>query len=100
MLPVTTVAASWVEAITAAALAADYGGDPAQLYLCGDSAGAYLCYYLAALQNIAGERAADIALIAQHLAQEVAAELGLPLRPLPDVPAGMFTAWFIVRLRD
>lgn len=35
----------------AAALAADYGGDPAQLYLCGDSAGAYLCYYLAALQN-------------------------------------------------
>lgn len=30
------------------------------------------------------ERAADIALIAQHLAQEVAAELGLPLRPLPD----------------
>lgn len=35
----------------AAALAADYGGDPARLYLCGDSAGAYLCYYLAALQN-------------------------------------------------
>lgn len=30
------------------------------------------------------ERAADIAFIAQHLAQEVAAELGLPLRPLPD----------------
>lgn len=34
-----------------ASVAAQYGGDPERLYLCGDSAGAYLCTYLAAMQN-------------------------------------------------
>ena len=31
----------------AAALAPDFGGDASRLFLCGDSAGAYLCVYLA-----------------------------------------------------
>ena len=35
----------------AAELCPAYGGDPEQISLCGDSAGAYLCVYLAALQN-------------------------------------------------
>ncbi len=34
-------------------LAEKYGGDASRLYLCGDSAGAYLCVYLAAIQNSA-----------------------------------------------
>ena len=34
-----------------AEIADDYGADPSQLYLCGDSAGAYLCTYLSAIQN-------------------------------------------------
>lgn len=34
-----------------AEIAGDYGADPSQFYLCGDSAGAYLCTYLAAMQN-------------------------------------------------
>ena len=29
----------------------EYGGDPERFFLCGDSAGAWLCVYLAALQN-------------------------------------------------
>ena len=29
----------------------DYGGDPDRFFLCGDSAGAWLCVYLAALRN-------------------------------------------------
>lgn len=33
------------------ALAPAYGGDPNRLFLCGDSAGAQLCVYLAAMQN-------------------------------------------------
>lgn len=33
------------------ALAPSYGGDPKRLFLCGDSAGANLCVYLAAMQN-------------------------------------------------
>lgn len=32
------------------ATAPEYGGDPARLYLCGDSAGAWLCVYLAAME--------------------------------------------------
>mgnify|MGYP004669976781 CR=1 FL=1 len=32
-------------------LAEAHGGDASRLYLCGDSAGAYLCVYLAAMQN-------------------------------------------------
>ena len=31
--------------------AEDFGGDPERIYLCGDSAGAYLCVYLAAMQR-------------------------------------------------
>ena len=34
-----------------AGLAEDFGGDPERIYLCGDSAGAYLCVYLAAMQR-------------------------------------------------
>ena len=34
-----------------AEITAEYGADPSKLYLCGDSAGAYLCVYLAAMQN-------------------------------------------------
>ncbi|MDD6300295.1 MAG: alpha/beta hydrolase fold domain-containing protein [Ruminococcus sp.] len=32
-------------------IASEYGGDPSRLYMCGDSAGAYLCVYLSAIQN-------------------------------------------------
>lgn len=35
----------------ASTIAEQYGGDPDRLCLCGDSAGAYLCTYLAAMQN-------------------------------------------------
>ena len=34
------------------AFAPSYGGDPSRLFLCGDSAGAQLCVYLAAMQNV------------------------------------------------
>lgn len=45
----------------AAALAPDFGGDAAKLLLCGDSAGAYLCVYLAAMRkNAAMARAAGV----------------------------------------
>ena len=37
----------------AAVLASDYGGDASKLLLCGDSAGAYLCVYLAAMRKTA-----------------------------------------------
>lgn len=33
-------------------IAPSYGGDTNRLYLCGDSAGAQLCVYLAAMQNV------------------------------------------------
>lgn len=43
------------------ALAPSYGGDPKRLFLCGDSAGAQLCVYLAAMQNEPElARAADV----------------------------------------
>lgn len=45
----------------AAAIAPDYGGDSSRLFLCGDSAGAYLCVYLAAMQkNAAMAKAAGV----------------------------------------
>ena len=34
-----------------AGLAEKFGGNPERIYLCGDSAGAYLCVYLAAMQR-------------------------------------------------
>lgn len=45
----------------AAAIAPDYGGDASKLLLCGDSADAYLCVYLAAMRkNAAMARAAGV----------------------------------------
>lgn len=45
----------------AAAIAPDYGGDASKLLLCGDSAGAHLCVYLAAMQkNAAMARAVGV----------------------------------------
>lgn len=32
-------------------IAFEYSGDPSRMYMCGDSAGAYLCVYLAAIHN-------------------------------------------------
>ena len=75
----------------AAALAADYGGDPAQLYLCGDSAGAYLCYYLAALQNAPEAAQAAGVAPAIRLAMTVVLVLGGILTIIALIPYDLTT---------
>ena len=53
----------------AAALAPDFGGDASRLFLCGDSAGAYLCVYLAAMRkNGAMARAAGVPQLSPDIA--------------------------------
>ena len=53
----------------AAALAPDFGGDTSRLFLCGDSAGAYLCVYLAAMRkNAAMARAAGVPQLSSDIA--------------------------------
>ena len=53
----------------AAALAPDFGGDASKLFLCGDSAGAYLCVYLAAMRkNAAMARAAGVPQLSSDIA--------------------------------
>ena len=53
----------------AAALAPDFGGDASRLFLCGDSAGAYLCVYLAAMRkNAAMARAAGVPQLSSDIA--------------------------------
>ena len=53
----------------AAALAPDFGGDASRLFLCGDSAGAYLCVYLAAMRkNAAMARAAGVPPLSSDIA--------------------------------
>ena len=53
----------------AAALAPDFGGDASKLLLCGDSAGAYLCVYLAAMRkNTAMARAAGVPQLSADIA--------------------------------
>ena len=53
----------------AAALAPDFGGDASRLFLCGDSAGAYLCVYLAAMRkNAAMARAAGVPQLSPDIA--------------------------------
>lgn len=56
----------------------EYGGDPERFFLCGDSAGAWLCVYLAVLQNSPALReAAGVA------------ESRLPIRAI-GLQSGMF----------
>ena len=53
----------------AAALAPDFGGDASRLFLCGDSAGAYLCVYLAAMRkNAAMARTAGVPQLSSDIA--------------------------------
>ena len=53
----------------AAVLAPDYGGVASKLLLCGDSAGAYLCVYLAAMRkNAAMAQAAGVPQLSRDIA--------------------------------
>lgn len=70
-------------------IAESYGGDPSQIYLCGDSAGAHICVYLAAMQrnaDVAGAAGVD------RIRYEIKAlglQSGMFYTTLPD-QVGMF----------
>lgn len=70
-------------------IAESYGGDTSQIYLCGDSAGAHICVYLAAMQrnaDVAGAAGVD------RIRYEIKAlglQSGMFYTTLPD-QVGMF----------